>query len=176
MSFRIPSTTPLIISFTPQAGKIGDIITINGESLNETTNVKFGGVAAKSFNIISKSEIKAVLGSGASGAVSIENPFGNFSLPGFTFIPSSGISDLINLKVLSIYPNPAKDELIISTNQKLNGSHIIITDMLGRKILEENITNVSNEHTVLVSGLKTGAYILSIQKEGEISRVKFVKE
>jgi hypothetical protein len=76
----------------------------------------------------------------------------------------------------TVYPNPAKDELIISTNQKLNGSHIIITDMLGRKMLEETITNVSNEHTILVNELKTGAYILSIQKEGETSRIKFVKE
>ena len=43
-------------------------------------------------------------------------------------------------------------------------------------MLEENITNASNEHTVFVSELKTGAYILSIQKEGETSRIKFVKE
>ena len=41
---------------------------------------------------------------------------------------------------------------------------------------EENITNASNEHTVLVSELKTGAYIISIQKDGETSRIKFVKE
>ena len=48
--------------------------------------------------------------------------------------------------------------------------------MIGRKMLEENITNASTEHTVLVSGLKSGAYIISIQKEGETSRIKFVKE
>jgi len=43
-------------------------------------------------------------------------------------------------------------------------------------MIEETVTNVSNEHTILVCELKTGAYILSIQKEGETSRVKFVKE
>ena len=41
-------------------------------------------------------------------------------------------------------------------------------------MLEENVTNASNEHTVLVNELKTGAYILSIQKEVETSRIKFV--
>ena len=43
-------------------------------------------------------------------------------------------------------------------------------------MLEENVTNASNEHTILVSELKTGAYILSIQKDSETSRIKFVKE
>ena len=43
-------------------------------------------------------------------------------------------------------------------------------------MLEETVTNVSTQHTILVNELKTGAYILSIQKEGETSRIKFVKE
>ena len=43
-------------------------------------------------------------------------------------------------------------------------------------MLEETITNTNNKHSILVSELKTGAYILSIQKDGELSRIKFVKE
>ena len=91
-------------------------------------------------------------------------------------IGSTNISTIGQALLCTVYPNPANNELIISTNQKLNGAHVIITDMLGRKMLEETVTNVSNEHTILVSELKTGAYILSIQKEGETSRIKFVKE
>jgi hypothetical protein len=91
-------------------------------------------------------------------------------------IGSTNISTIGKAISYTVYPNPAKDELIISTNQKLNGAHVIITDMIGRRMLEENITNASNEHTILVSELKSGTYILSIQKEGETSRIKFVKE
>ncbi len=91
-------------------------------------------------------------------------------------IGSTNISNIGHSLSCSIYPNPVKDELIISTNQKLNGAHIIITDMIGRKMLEETITNTNNKHSILVSELKTGAYILSIQKDGESSRIKFVKE
>ena len=91
-------------------------------------------------------------------------------------IGSTNISTIGQALLCTVYPNPANNELIISTNQKLNGAHVIITDMIGRKMLEENVTNASNEHTVLVSELKSGAYILSIQKEGETSRIKFVKE
>jgi hypothetical protein len=43
-------------------------------------------------------------------------------------------------------------------------------------MLEEYIINAINEHSILVNELKTGAYILSIQKDGETSRIKFVKE
>jgi outer membrane protein assembly factor BamB len=84
---------------------------------------------------------------------------------------------LADIKYLKVYPNPAKDELIISNEiQKLDGSQIIIFDMIGRKMIEETILNSTNEHTVLVDKLKTGAYILTIQKDGKIVRLKFVKE
>ena len=43
-------------------------------------------------------------------------------------------------------------------------------------MLEEIITNASHQHTVLVNEIKTGAYILTIQKEDEISKIKFIKE
>jgi hypothetical protein len=58
----------------------------------------------------------------------------------------------------------------------MNVSHIIVTYVRPRKLLEETIINNNNKHYILVNELKTGAYILSIQKVGETSRIKFVKE
>jgi hypothetical protein len=169
-------TQPNIISFAPTSAKTGETVTINGVNLNGATAVKFGGVNAQSFNFVSSNQITATVGTGATGDVTVITSSGTATLSGFTYLTNSGLESVSLLNGLKIYPNPAKDELIISTNQKLNGAHIIITDMLGRKMLEENVTNASNEHTVLVNELKTGAYILSIQKEGETSRIKFVKE
>jgi hypothetical protein len=167
---------PSIINFIPTSAKTGTTVTISGINLNGATSVKFGGVNAQSFNIDSFNQITAVVGTGATGDVTITTPNGTATLSGFTYLTNTRLESINLLNGLKIYPNPAKDELIISTIQKLNGSHIIIIDMIGRKIIEETVTNVSNQHTILVSELKTGAYILSIQKEGEISRIKFVKE
>jgi hypothetical protein len=91
-------------------------------------------------------------------------------------INTTGISSLKNDMMVTIYPSPAEDKLIISNTQKLNGANIIITDMIGRKMLEENITSATNEYALFVSGLKPGSYIFTIQKDGETSRIKFIKE
>ncbi|MEI6506994.1 MAG: T9SS type A sorting domain-containing protein [Bacteroidota bacterium] len=77
----------------------------------------------------------------------------------------------------TIYPNPSNSKITVSSDkQNLNGTYILITDLLGRKVLEENLTTVINEQTISIAELKTGAYILTIQKDGETSRLKFVKE
>jgi len=76
-----------ILSFSPSSGKTGDTITIQGQSLLDVTAVAFGGTAAPLFEIQSDSVIKAIVGSGATGAVSITNPNGPDSLTGFTYIP-----------------------------------------------------------------------------------------
>jgi hypothetical protein len=169
-------TQPVIINFIPTSAKTGATVAISGVNLNGATSVKFGGVNAQSFNIVSSNQITAVVGTGATGDVTVITPTGTATLSGFTYLTNSGLESVSLLNGLKIYPNPAKDELIISNTQKLNGSHIIIYDMIGRKMLEETITNASNEHTILVNELKTGAYIISIQKDGETSRIKFVKE
>ena len=95
----------------------------------------------------------------------------------FPYSSANVIEDIMQNELFSIYPNPAKDELVIfNVNQKLNGSHIIIYDMIGRKMIEETITNSSNEHSILVDKLNTGTYILSLQRGGRIIRLKFMKE
>jgi len=76
-----------------------------------------------------------------------------------------------------ISPNPANDVLFISNkNQNLNHSLIIISDMLGRKISEQNLSNDTNEFSLSINNLKTGVYFLTIQNGDEINRIKFVKE
>lgn len=77
----------------------------------------------------------------------------------------------------SIYPNPVKDELIISgTNQSFKNSKLIISDLFGRKITEENIPETTNQFSVPVSWLKNGVYFLIITSGDEINRLKFVKQ
>ncbi|MBB3057753.1 photosystem II stability/assembly factor-like uncharacterized protein [Mucilaginibacter gotjawali] len=93
---------PVITSFAPVTAKIGDVITIKGQHFTGTTSVMFGGVAAASFNVISDTQITAVLGKGSSGTVTVTNPGGTGSITGFTqtpvidsFTPSAGAGGTI---------------------------------------------------------------------------------
>ena len=76
---------PGIFSFTPTAGGQGSVITISGVNLTNVTKVAFGDVPARSFTIHSDSMITAVVDTGASGQVYVENPAGSEGVAGFTF-------------------------------------------------------------------------------------------
>jgi len=76
---------PTISSFSPTAQSTGNAVIITGNNLNGTTSVKFGGIAASSFTIISNTSISAVVNStGASGTISVTTPGGTASISGFT--------------------------------------------------------------------------------------------
>jgi ABC-type phosphate transport system substrate-binding protein len=78
---------PVITSFTPISGTAGSPVVINGTHFNGTTLVKFGGIPARTFIVNSDTQITAILGNGASGAVGIITAGGAAAKDGFTYIP-----------------------------------------------------------------------------------------
>lgn len=80
------SEWPKVLSFEPDRGKAGDVITIKGENFATATRVTFGGRDAESFTIVDESTITAVLSAyGNSGVVSVTNHKGERSLAGFVY-------------------------------------------------------------------------------------------
>jgi hypothetical protein len=77
---------PEITSFQPTSASAGQTVTITGSYLNTVTSVRFGSITASSFEVLSPTMIKAVVGSGSSGAVSVSNTDGTRSLNGFIFL------------------------------------------------------------------------------------------
>lgn len=84
---------------------------------------------------------------------------------------TNSISQLPNQPItFSIYPNPAKESIVIS--QPLLGNKInelAITDVLGRKMVEQKITSANQ--SINISILRKGIYFLKIQRD-EIFYVK----
>lgn len=76
---------PAIASFTPTSGTTGTTVTITGTNFTGTTAVKFGNVAATSFNVVNATTITAVVGSGATGDVSVTTAGGTTSKGTFTY-------------------------------------------------------------------------------------------
>ena len=88
------SSTPLpgIASFSPTSAAAGATITITGTNFTGATAVSFGGIAAASFTVVNATTITAVVGSGATGNVSITTPGGTTNRTGFTFIAAPTIT------------------------------------------------------------------------------------
>ena len=77
---------------------------------------------------------------------------------------------------LSVYPNPAKEELFISINN-LNSSttsYLEIYNIAGQKMMDQSITQQATK--VDLSSLSKGLYLLKMNVEGVVSTVKIVKE
>ena len=77
--FRLSNNFSPLVETVPVAGKVGKQIIILGNGLTGTTSVKFNGKAA-TFTVVSGTEIKATVPSGATtGTVSVVTPTGTLN-------------------------------------------------------------------------------------------------
>lgn len=107
-NFWVPvPPVPTISSFSPTVNATGGYVDIYGTNFSGATSVKFGGTEAASFTIISSTTIRAIIGTGSTGSISVTTPFGTASKSGFvsrtpellSFYPASGgYNDVITLK------------------------------------------------------------------------------
>ena len=87
---------------------------------------------------------------------------------------AAGIDEL-NAAKLSVYPNPAKQSVIISSQSLVNT--IEVTNLLGQQqnILVEKLT--TNNLRLLTENLLSGVYFIkAIDTKGNIMNAKFIKE
>ena len=79
-----------------------------------------------------------------------------------------GINDVAEVN-FNVYPNPAADRLNINCNEAVR--EVSVIDMAGRTVI-----NAGSEHTLNVSGLAAGVYVVRVATENGIGMQKFVKE
>jgi hypothetical protein len=77
---------------------------------------------------------------------------------------------------LSVYPNPAKNELFIKSNNIKAGTlaYFEMYNIAGEIVLSQNINQ--NNMKVDLNGLSQGLYLLKTNVEGVVSTVKIIKE
>ncbi len=74
---------------------------------------------------------------------------------------------------VSIYPNPATDELIIKMSKGAYNT-FTITNSIGQVMIQQHIT--STETSVPVNGLPVGMYFILFKRENGVEVKRFVKE
>src|SRR5207237_6392691 len=68
---------PMITGFNPATGPVGSTVTINGSAFTGARAVSFNSTAAASFNVVSDTQINAIVPAGAtSGPISITTATG----------------------------------------------------------------------------------------------------
>ncbi|NVO08615.1 MAG: endonuclease [Bacteroidales bacterium] len=75
-----------------------------------------------------------------------------------TISPSTDINDLNSLGI-KIYPNPAKNIIVIESNE-VNVNHLVISNIIGEKVIDLSISG--EKQTVDISRLSSGIYFVLI--------------
>lgn len=138
----LKAEAPQITYFAPTyAGKNG-VVHIYGKFFNsvEPQKVRFGGIDAASFQVISGSHIMAVVDTGASGDVEVETGIATAKRGGFLFL-TTGLNSS-NAKVpIHLYPNPTQGKVTLDFGsipvQELKEIRVI--DALGQTVLLQAI-------------------------------------
>ncbi|OQP50856.1 hypothetical protein A4H97_03250 [Niastella yeongjuensis] len=195
-STSVPDTTvhdsipPHIFTFFPTSAKRGDSVFIHGHYFLYATAVKFGGVSASQFKVLSDTLIRAVVGSGASGAVSVISSVGLSAKNGFTFIQdTTGTPDslarkvaantatTINSKSFALYPNPASGYVIWQQPATDHITRLQFFDLSGRIVKTMSIGKSAVQTTIPVSGLPTGMYkVVWSDGKNKLTKSLLIKE
>jgi|GEM_PF-5234767 len=155
----VTNAIPIVTSFSPATAIEGTVVTITGDYLDRVTAVKFGDSNAASFTAVSKTTLQAVVGKGASGAISVVAPGGTATLPGFTFM----------------YTLPQSNFKLTTTGASCNGSTNGNINITAAQALNYTATISGNSlnssynftSTTTIGNLAAGAYSICITINGQ---------
>jgi len=84
--------------------------------------------------------------------------------------PCTSLATQVSNLTLSIYPNPAKDELFFKSNSDIK---VIMYNALGQMVKQENI---SREGKISISDIPSAVYFVHVKGNNETKIVKVVKQ
>jgi hypothetical protein len=82
---------------------------------------------------------------------------------------------VVNIKFLRVYPNPARDALYIETSRSNENAIIQIIDLAGKKVKEQKLVLTGNT-SVDISNLPKSIYKILIKTGTKTEALKFVKK
>jgi hypothetical protein len=94
----------------------------------------------------------------------------------FTPNVSAGIHEESLSEGIIIYPNPAKDELMLGSSGFGDKSELAIYNSFGEKVFEMHLAEGVQHSTISVADFNSGIYFVRVKSESGQTVMKFVKE
>jgi hypothetical protein len=158
-------TLDLTINPTPD-----NSITQNGASLTATqTGATYQWLDCDNFNAPITGEVNQVFFPLSTGNYAVEVTIGDCSSTSeCRLVDFTGIDEIESL--ISVHPNPTKDEVTLSTGAELLGTEFVVTDNAGRIILTD--TFKSSKQIVNLTRFDNGVYFIRTDKESPVKIIK----
>jgi hypothetical protein len=156
------NSNPIIISVVPDTASFGQTVTITGKyllfgAIQQPPTVSFGGVAATSVTEVTPfSTVKAVVGNGASGTISLNTPFGTTTYPRFVYDTIPVISSFTPTSAMTGQTVTIKGKFLTGATSVSFGtvpakSFIVVSDT----VVQAVVGNGASGNIVLKTGLGT---------------------
>ena len=100
----------------------------------------------------------------------INNEWGDAAIEKFTTAVATSIDEVNNIEV-SIFPNPAQNDLIVHCN---GITKLELFDLAGKQVLTQDFNSVYNGAKLNVSTLEKGTYVLRITSSDGVATKKVV--
>lgn len=81
----------------------------------------------------------------------------------------SGINEQEKKAVVSLYPNPCMDKLIVKYE---NADQLAVYNVLGEKMMDLQLNGNSGTAELIAAGLTSGVYFVAVMKEGTVVETK----
>ncbi|MEM7084720.1 MAG: T9SS type A sorting domain-containing protein [Bacteroidota bacterium] len=79
------------------------------------------------------------------------------------------------LERVSLFPNPADKEVTLSNPSNIGLERLLVFDVMGKQVLDMNVSDITSQITIDVSGLKSGIYMVQIQSANGSTTKRMVK-
>ena len=175
---------PTISSFSPLHGTQGTILHISGTSFTGGTAVTIGGINALSFTVNSSTDITAIVGTGASGNVTVTKAGGNSSVASFTwftnpvitsFSPASGaVGTLVTITGTGFDPATTKNTVYFGAVKAVvtGGNANSLTVIVPMGATFEPISVTANN----LIGYSTNPFLVTFPNGGSITNTSFTPD
>ena len=145
------------------------VYSMSGQSINNQIISASGGSSTNGINSLDWTIGETLIGDFEQASIELHQ--------GFHQVYVSSISTAVvtsNWEYdISISPNPTSNYLHIRSNDAAENINLVIVNVAGQST--HQITNISSNHKVDVSGLNNGIYFLKLFKGNESATYKFIK-
>jgi hypothetical protein len=85
-------------------------------------------------------------------------------------------SNIVFNSEMSSYPNPVTDKLNLKINSGKSIDHVIVADIAGKKLFDQQLYGFASEHQIDLSMLNSGFYILTVKLGNQSISQKILKK
>ncbi|MCU0424520.1 MAG: IPT/TIG domain-containing protein [Candidatus Kapabacteria bacterium] len=145
IDFANPAILPPTLTCTALTSTGGNVVVLNGTNFTGATSVRFGGVNASAFTVVSSTQISATVAFGStSGTYTVTTPGGTASCPNFTYVPTPPIINSFT-PAFGVSPQTVT----------IRGANFLGTTQVTFGGVPATIVSVSNSRIVVTLGVGT---------------------